>query len=125
MSNKEKKVNYTAAQTAHMVAIYTAAADTDAARSEAMDEIQRVTGRSIPSIRAKLNYEGVYIAKAKPEPKGKTGDSKAEILAHIQDATNEVDGFFDSLEGANKAVLNFVLDLVTPVAVDEKSTADQ
>ena len=107
---KSKKQNYTPEETGSMIAVYQAAADTDEARQAAMDEIQRVSGKTIASIRAKLNYEGVYIAKAKPEPKGKNGASKAELIAKIQDANPvRASGLFDSLEGANKAVLNFVL----------------
>jgi len=109
---KEKKVNYTADQTATMIEIYTSAEDTDDARMAAMDEIQAFTGRTIASIRAKLGYEGVYISKAKPLPKGKSGVSKAELVAKIQDAEPaKPSGFFDSIEGANKAVLSYVLDL--------------
>lgn len=106
----EKKQNYTPEQTAQYVAIYQAAEDNDKARLAAMDEIQRVSGKTINSIRAKLNYEGVYIKKEKAEAKGRTGESKSELVAKIQDANPEKpDGFFESLAGANKAVLSFVL----------------
>ena len=120
--SKEKKANYSPEETAQYVAIYKGAADSDEARNAAMDEIQEVSGRTIASIRAKLNYEGVYIAKAKPVAKGRTGESKADILAKIQDANPEKpSGFFDSLEGANKTVLSFVLAQQPSIEVEEAS----
>lgn len=117
MVEKVKVPNYSAETTLKMIEIYQSAGseispEGEAARESAMLEIQVLTGKTINSIRAKLGSENVYIAKAKPEPKGKNGMSKSELVAKIQDGeVSKPSGFFDSLESANKLVLSYVLEL--------------
>jgi hypothetical protein len=113
-----KKVeNYNAETTAHMIDIYQSADDSDEARQEAMEAIQEFTGKSLPSIRSKLATEGVYIAKAKPVAKGGERITKATLVNKMADAEpSKPSGFFDSIEGANKNVIQYVLGLQSEIA---------
>jgi hypothetical protein len=111
---KEKAPNYTADIVADIVAVYQAAADTDADRQAAMAESAAKHGRSVASIRSKLAYEQVYIPLAKKESKGTNRVKKSDMVSDIAaNAGKANDSFFDSLEGSNKGVLNYVLDLQT------------
>lgn len=125
MSNK-KVVNYSPETTAKMIEVYQAAGDSDEERKTAMLEIQEFTGKSLASIRSKLGFENVYIAQAKPTPKGKTGLAKSEIVSLIQDAEPvKPSGFFDSIEAANKSVLEYVLNLQAVVRAYQEDEADE
>lgn len=121
-----KKVeNYTAEMVTRMKAVYQAADDSDEARQEAMEAIQEFTGKSLPSIRSKLATEGVYIAKAKPTPKGGNRVTKADLVNQIADfEPAKPSGFFDSIEGANKNVLEYVIALQVEVATQAFNELD-
>ena len=102
-----KKVNYTTAQTAELVAAYEAA-DSDEARAEVVDEFAMTFGKPAQSIRAKLVSEGVYIAKTY---KGKTGEkpeSKAKIVGDIASVLGVTQEAVESLEKANKKALTLI-----------------
>lgn len=105
-----KAINYPAEVVQDMVAVYTAA-ESDAERAGALELLAEKHGRTVASIRSKLASEGVYIAKAKTA-KGSRRVKKEDILSEIAaNAPEKHEGFFDSLAGANKAVLEFVRDL--------------
>ena len=64
MTKTTKTVNFTDAQTAEVVAIYTAA-KTDEGRTAAVAKLATQFDKTVPSIRGKLVAEGAYVAKAK------------------------------------------------------------
>jgi hypothetical protein len=97
MDKTSKSVNYTAEQTAQIVADYQAGVTTE--------QIAEKLGKSVRSIVAKLSREGVY---KKKEYKTKTGqavvkkDAHADAIGAILKLTeNEI----DSLTKANKTAL--------------------
>jgi hypothetical protein len=109
---KEKAPNYTAEIVADIIAVYQAADDSDDARKAAMEESAAKHGRSVASIRSKLAFESVYIPLAKATPKGGSRVKKSDMVSDIAaNAGLANDSFFDSLEGANKAVLTYVAGL--------------
>ena len=102
-----KKVNYTTAQTAELVAAYEAA-DTEEAREAVVVEFSEAFGKGRQSIRAKLVSEGVYVAKTYKTKKGEKPESKAEIVAGIASILGVTQEAVESLEKANKAALTLV-----------------
>ena len=102
-----KKVNYTTAQTAELVAAYEAA-ESDEARADVVQEFAMTFGKPAQSIRAKLVSEGVYVAKTYRTKKGEKPESKAEIVAGIASVLGVTQEAVESLEKANKAALNLV-----------------
>jgi len=106
-----KKVNYTPENVVTMVELYTSA-DSDETRQAAMETLSADLGKTVASIRSKLSHEGVYIAKAKAEKSGEKRILKSDLVDQIADnAGFENDEFFESLAGANKAVLEYILKL--------------
>ena len=110
-----KAVNYTAEQTAAMLAAYAAAPTV-----ETVEQIAADLGKSVRSIVAKLSREGVY---KKKEYKTKNGEAVVkkdaaadEIGAILGMAENDV----DSLTKANKTALKMILD-----ALKVKAEAEQ
>ncbi len=109
-----KTVNYTAENVAKMREVY-CAADGEKERDAAIVTLATDLGKTVASIRSKLSFEGVYIAKAKPESKS-TRTTKADLMADIADnAQHPNDAFFDSLSGANRDVLRWVIGLQTQI----------
>ena len=109
-----KAVNYTAEQTAAMLAAYTAAPTVETVEAIAAD-----LGKSVRSIVAKLSREGVY---KKKEYKTKTGEAVVkkdaaadEIGAILGMAENDV----DSLTKANKTALKMILEALKAKAEAE------
>ena len=117
MNTKEKQTNYDEKTIEKMTSIYTAAGtepgeEGDKARQNAVEEIQRQTGKSLHSIRAKLGQLKIYIPKGKPVTKGAKRETKADMIAVVaSNAPDKHAGFFDSLEGANKTVISYVIAL--------------
>jgi transcription antitermination factor NusA-like protein len=100
MTATTKAVNYTAEQTAAMVAAYVAAptADTVATLAEQF-------GKTVKSVVAKLSREKVYVAKTYVTKTGEAvvkKDSLADKLAEIVGLT---EAEADSLTKANKTAL--------------------
>ena len=97
MEKTSKPVNYTAEQTAKMVADYAAGVTTEAIANE--------LGKSVRSIVAKLSREGVY---KKKEYKTKTGQAVVKKDAHA-DAIGAIlkmtEAEIESLTKANKTAL--------------------
>ena len=110
MTEKAKKVNYTPEMVADMVTVYGAATD-EFSRDAAMDSLATKYGKTVASIRSKLSFEGVYQAKAKATPKGTNAVKKADMVTAIAEFANDDSLSFDSLENANRTVLNYVIDL--------------
>ena len=103
-----KAVNYTAEQTAAMLAAYTAAPTV-----ETVEQIAADLGKSVRSIVAKLSREGVY---KKKEYVGKTGEKPVKKDA-LADKLAELAGLTEaeatSLEKASKTALQKLIDMVS------------
>lgn len=99
----EKIVNYTAEQTAELVAAYTA----DPTKAT-IETLATKLGKSVRSIVAKLAREGVYKSEAK-ETAGKRALTKAEIVARIAAVIGKTEEQLESLEKATAPALNAVL----------------
>ncbi len=98
----EKAVNYTAEQTAKIIAEYQAGV--------AVEQIAQAMGKTVRSIVAKLSREKVYVAKTyvsktgeKPVKKDVTADAIGAILRLSE---NDI----DSLTKANKSALKAIFD---------------
>jgi hypothetical protein len=98
----EKAVNYTAEQTAKIIADYQAGV--------AVEQIAQTMGKTVRSIVAKLSREKVYVAKQyvtktgeKPVKKDVTADAIGAILRLSE---NDI----ESLTKANKSVLKAIFD---------------
>ena len=98
----EKAVNYTAEQTAKIIADYQAGV--------AVEQIASTMGKTVRSIVAKLSREKVYVAKTyvsktgeKPVKKDVTADAIGAILRLSE---NDI----DSLTKANKSALKAIFD---------------
>jgi len=98
----EKTVNYTAEQTAKIIADYQAGV--------AVESIAQAMGKTVRSIVAKLSREKVYIAKSyvnkngeKPVKKDVTADAIGAILRLSE---NDI----ESLTKANKSALKAIFD---------------
>ena len=98
----EKAVNYTAEQTAKIIADYQAGV--------AVESIAQAMGETVRSIVAKLSREKVYIAKSyvnkngeKPVKKDVTADAIGAILRLSE---NDI----ESLTKANKSALKAIFD---------------
>jgi hypothetical protein len=98
----EKTVNYTAEQTAKIIADYQAGV--------AVESIAQAMGKTVRSIVAKLSREKVYVAKTyvsktgeKPVKKDVTADAIGAILRLSE---NDV----ESLTKANKSALKAIFD---------------
>lgn len=102
MATNAKVVNYTAEQTAEIVARYNA--------GEAVDAIAEAFGKSVRSIVAKLSREGVYVAKAKSKADARV--KKDELVAKIAEAIGADQEELDSLEKATAKALQLVLNAV-------------
>ena len=90
--------NYTEEMTESVIARYN--------DGVSLEDIANDIGKTVPSVRAKLVREGVYVAPEKSTVKADRGPSKADILAEL-DA--EVDFDATSLKGATKDGLMNVL----------------
>jgi hypothetical protein len=99
----EKAVNYTDEMTARLHAVYDAE-DSEEAREVQIAQLADELDRSVPSIRAKLTREGVYVPKAKA-PAGKNTVRKAQIVAAIAEKLGVDEDIVGSLEKATKNTL--------------------
>ena len=93
--------NYTPELTAEIVSHYTV-------EKMAVEDIAKIVGKSVRSVRSKLVREGVYIAKPKPVARRVDGPTKKEILRLLEDSTFDSKGF----EGATKDALTRLLGMV-------------
>lgn len=99
-----KQANFTTEQTAELVAAYgktESYEDGMAVIKEFADDF----GKSIPSIRQKLVREGVYRKKEYATKQGGKPESKADLVTRIAGAIGMAVENADSLEKANKTVL--------------------
>jgi predicted transcriptional regulator len=100
----EKKVNYTEAQTAQMIADYQA--------GQTVEAIAEAMGKAVRSVRSKLVREGVYVAPEKAvKAKREEGPTKKELIRELEAiAPFEVEG----LMNATKEAIQSLIDLLQP-----------
>lgn len=96
----EKKVNYTEAQVAQMIADYQA--------GQTVEAIAEAMGKAVRSVRSKLVREGVYVAAEKaPKAKREEGPTKKELLRELEAiAPFPVDGLMNATKEAIQAVID-------------------
>ena len=96
----EKKVNYTEAQVAQMIADYQAGVTVEA--------IAESMGKAVRSVRSKLVREGVYVAAEKPaKAKREEGPTKKELMRELEAiAPFPVDGLMNATKEAIQAVID-------------------
>lgn len=91
----EKTVNYTAEQTAEILAMY--------AEGKTVEQIAEATKRSVRSVVAKLSRECVY--KSKAEAKTEKRQTKADLVAAIATALAVDVAEFETFEKASREAL--------------------
>jgi len=96
----EKRVNYTAEQTAAMVERYQA--------GESVEAIAESIGKAVRSVRSKLVREGVYVAAEKPaKAKREEGPTKKELIRELEAiAPFPVEGLMNATKEAIQAVID-------------------
>lgn len=96
----EKKVNYTEAQVAQMIADYQSGVTVEA--------IAESMGKAVRSVRSKLVREGVYVAAEKPaKAKREEGPTKKELMRELEAiAPFPVDGLMNATKEAIQAVID-------------------
>jgi len=96
----EKKVNYTEAQVAQMIADYQA--------GQTVEAIAEAMGKAVRSVRSKLVREGVYVAAEKPaKAKREEGPTKKELMRELEAiAPFPVDGLMNATKEAIQAVID-------------------
>lgn len=99
-----KAVNYTAEQTAKMVADYQAGVTVDAIATE--------LGKSVRSIVAKLSREKVYKAKTYVSKTGEAVVKKDTVADYIGEALGLAEADTESLTKANKNALKAIADFI-------------
>jgi len=99
-----KTVNYTAEQTAKMVADYQAGAS--------VESIAESLGKTVRSVVAKLSREKVYKAKTYTTKTGEAVVKKDEFADFIAQALNLSEADADSLTKANKTALAKIADFI-------------
>lgn len=95
-----KVENYTAEQTAQMVADYVANPN-----AETVEKIAKQYGKTVRSVIAKLSREKVYIAKVRTTKTGEKIEKKDETADAIGAVLKMSEGEIDSLTKANKTAL--------------------
>lgn len=113
-----KAVNYTAEQTAAMLAAYTAAPTV-----ETVERIAADLGKSVRSIVAKLSREGVYKKKEYKTKNGEAVVKKDEAADEIGAILGMAENDVDSLTKANKTALKMILEALKAKAEAEAEQA--
>ena len=98
----EKAQNYTAEQTAQLVAEYIANPS-----QATVEALANKLGKTARSVVAKLSKEGVYVSKAKAA--GKREMLKAEMVAELAKLVGATEEQLESLEKATGPALQLVL----------------
>ena len=105
MAAKTKVVNYTAEQTAKMVADYVANPNKDT-----VETLAKEMGKSVRSIVAKLSREKVYVAKTYETKTGEKPVKKDTVADAIGKILKMTEPEITSLEKANKTALNKIFE---------------
>lgn len=102
-----KVENYTADQTAKMIADYTANPSADTVSAIATE-----LGKTIRSVIAKLSRERVYVAKVYKTKTGETVVKKDDVADYIGGALGMNENDVESLTKANKTALKLIADFI-------------
>lgn len=122
--------NYTAEMTKQLVEAYTAlpvddSKESQEVRDNCVDEFAENFDLHPASIRGKLTREGVYIAKVNLTKQGTKVESKGKIVEQIAGLLGMASETCDSLEKANKGILQAVRDALTPAPVEADADAGE
>jgi predicted transcriptional regulator len=99
-----KAVNYTAEQTAKMVADYQA--------GTTVETIAETLGKTVRSVVAKLSREKVYVAKTYVSKTGEAVVKKDYVADYIGEALGLTESDTESLTKANKNALKAIADFI-------------
>jgi len=99
-----KAVNYTAEQTAKMVADYQA--------GTTVETIAEKLGKTVRSVVAKLSREKVYVAKTYVSKTGEAVVKKDTVADYIGEALGLTESDTESLTKANKNALKAIADFI-------------
>ncbi len=108
MAKTTTAVNYTTEQEAELKAGYNPDG-TQGERDAQVEELVKVSGRTIGSIRMKLTAMGVYVKKGKVTKSGEKVTRKEDLVSEIATATGKDEHFFRTAINLNKDVLQFIL----------------
>jgi hypothetical protein len=111
--SKEKAENYSVEDVMRLREVYTAEGLDDAGRKEAVVSLADELNRSEASVRSKLVNMGVYKKAEKVTKTGEKIESKGTIVNEIADLIGASVESFDSLEKANKSVLQSIREALT------------
>jgi len=102
--NMPETVNYSDADVVKLKELYAEKGNSG------LDEIAKEFGKSVPSVRAKLVREGVYVKPeaAKTGTKRNDGPSKKELLAKLSGITGSK---HEGLDAATKGAIQELIDL--------------
>jgi len=95
-----KAVNYTAEQTAAMIAAYVAAPNADTVAT-----LAETFGKTVKSVVAKLSREKVYVAKTYVSKTGEAPVKKDSLADKLAEIVGLTEAEADSLTKANKTAL--------------------
>lgn len=107
MTTTAKAPNYTAEQTAAILADY--------ANGLTVEAIAEATGRGVRSIVAKLSREGVYKKKEYTTKTGEKAISKEELVTQIANVMGVEADSLGGLEKANKETLKAIFNRMVGV----------
>lgn len=97
------KVNYTNEQVKKLITLYSEKGN------KGLDEIAETLEKSVPSIRAKLIKEGVYVPEEKKAATRKNGPSKKELLNTLRGITGlDHNGLDNATKNAIKEIIMLV-----------------
>ncbi len=114
-----KVENYSAEVTEKLLAAW---GQTDKSK-EAVAKLAQEFGKTARSIVAKLSREKVYVKQEYVTKAGTAPVSKEELVTTIEAFCGVPAGKLESLEKANKGVLQILLDVLTKTAHDHDNTA--
>ena len=102
MTTVLKAANYTEEQVLTITTAYAA--------GDSLETIAAQTGKSVPSVRAKLSSLGVYVSKAKSEAKTSNKEANKEALASL--LSGLVGESLLNIESASKAALLALINAI-------------
>lgn len=106
-----KAANYTAEQTAAIIADYKAGIS--------IETIAASVGKTTRSVIAKLSREGAYKAKEYTTKQGEKPVKKDELASRLMELANLTEAEADSLSKANKTALSKIIELISPAVIIE------
>lgn len=112
MATSKKAANYTADQVKAIATAYTAARKEGKDNATILAQIAKDSKRTVPSIRAKLSAEKVYVKETKTAT-ASVRVKKADTIAAIAKVVPMSEAEMEGLEKATAAPLQKILDRLT------------